>query len=178
MKDLAWRSDNDLELLAPVIRADNSVVTTGTCTGRLFDVRRDDQLSVVNAGAVLSLRGANAFQVGEKAFMRLDDGTFHASVILSIDPVAKTITLTGAPASPASARTRVLRQIGPDISMAVFNAVGADPTTEDWGFRGLIADDHAEIEFNMICRAEMILDDGATRKVIRNKKFRFTELED
>lgn len=178
MKDLAFLSDNDLEMIAPVIRADQSVVTTGTCTGRLFDVRRDDSLASTNAGAILTLKGKNAFQAGETAYLLLDDKTIHTSLIDSVDPVLKTITLNSAPASPASARTRVLRQIGPVVSMAVFNAVGADPETEDWGFRGLIADDHVEIEFNMVCRAEMLLDDGATRKVIRNIKLRFTEIEE
>lgn len=178
MKDLAFLSDNELELLAPVIRADQSVVTTGTCTGRLFDVRRDDILSADNAGAVLTVRGMNGFEVGETAFMRLDDRAIHTSLISAVDHTAKTITLADVPASIISAGARILRQIGPTIVQTVFNAVGADPDTDDWGFRGLIADDHAEIELKMIVRAEMTLDDGATRRVVRNIKLRFVELEE
>lgn len=178
MKELSFQSDNDLELLAPKIRADQSLITTGTCEGRLFDVRRDDLVLVSTATATLSLKGMNGYAVGETAFVRESDGTILESVITAVDHVARTITLTAAPAGTILAGSQVFRKIGPTITLLVFNAAGADADTKDWGFRGLIADLHADIEFGMVCRAEITLDDGPDRKVIRNKLVQFVNLEE
>lgn len=178
MDTLVYKSDNDIELIAPVLRSSSTVLTSGTCTARLFDVKREDFLTATNATNVLSVEGRCQFKVGESAYLELNDGTFHTSVITAVDPVAKTITLTGAPPSAAAAGRRVVRKIGADILMTAFNAAGAKATTEDWGWRGQMADDHAEVQLEMVVRVEITFDGGvAGRRLVRNKLFLIAEAD-
>jgi hypothetical protein len=97
------------------------------------------------------------YELGDAVEIRQDDGTRHATTIanrhrtyIEVDD-AITVAVTNG--------RRVARKLGADIAMTIFNSAGAAANTDDWGYQGIIANDHAGLRAGMRVRAEMELVD-------------------
>ena len=172
-----YRGDNDLEMLGPTLQADNSVVVTGTCVGKLFDPEKETELreAAIATAIILLVKGEPKFLAGETVRLALDDGTFQETTILSVDTGAKTVTLN-APLDDSMAKRRAVdRKLGADVTMTIFNAANASAGNEDYGFRGKILSTHADIVRDMTVRAESRLVDGSGNVIIESKLLEFTD---
>jgi hypothetical protein len=103
----------------------------------------------------------------------LDDGTVFDGTVEQINPDAGYLKLDDDTIpSSVSAGAIVKRKIGADVTMVAFGTFPtSNPTPGDpeWGFRGTIDHDHADIQLGMRLRAEITYEDGSVnirRKVI------------
>jgi hypothetical protein len=157
---IRFLSDNLLRLVAPLDTSQNPVVvvSAGTCTARLFDAFKDTQLAAaaVTAATVLSCGEVGQFEVGDAITLQLDDASYHfAGAIVSIDANADAITITTGLASAARRGARVMRQIGPSVSMLAYGTPAI--STTDWGFQGTMESNHADVLPGQAVRVEIAL---------------------
>jgi hypothetical protein len=104
--------------------------------------------------------------------IKRDDGTYIERTVSAILPDAGYLTLDDDLDGDSSPGNIVKRKIGADVTMVAFGTFPtSDPTPGDpeWGFRGTIDHDHAELQPGMRIRAEITYEDGSVnirRKVV------------
>jgi hypothetical protein len=171
-----WRATINLDLLGPTRKSDGTVITTGTCTGRLFDHRRSNRVAVAAASgaATLFLKKDPKFEAGDTVRLSQQDGTFHESVVTSVDHAARSLVLTTITTDEVLVDARIDRKLGADVDMPIFNAAGAAANTKDWGRRGVAVPAHQGITADMTVHVEAILVDGSTT-IVKSRLIEFTD---
>ena len=179
-KRIQYKSDTLVEYNGTIDNSDGSAITVasgGSCEARLFDNNKDSTLTADATGsqAVLTVDHVKGnqhdFQVGDACYVELDDGTYATIDILSIDEAAKTITLASNLASLASAGKSVSVLLGVAVTMGEYGTPSVPPAVDaDWGWRGTIADTHADIEVGQSVRIQIELNGGAGLKSRRRIK--------
>jgi len=158
---IRYLSDNLIRLVAPINTEPDphTVISSGTCTARLFDEDHETELSADEATSqtVLSVDRARSIEVGSDVTVMLDDGTYHdAGTVTARDLDADEVTVTTGLASAASAGARVLTSIGADVTLTTYGTPGL--LTTDWGFKGTMLHNHADVKPGMQLRIEIFLD--------------------
>ena len=176
-RSVSYRSTIDVELLGPTIKSTKTPIVSGTCTGRLYDPRAAINAAVdaASGASVLTLSKEPKVKAGDRVRIAQDDGTFHESLLNSIDANARTITLATITTAAVLSGARIERKLGSDISMLVFNAAAAVAFTKDWGFRGQVLVAHAGVTVDMAVHVESILDDGSGTIITKSEIWQFTD---
>ncbi len=168
---MRYREDTLIYFRGTIDETDGSAITVasgGSGIARLFDDRKDTFLRV-NGGATqtnLSMehtRGnGHGFEVGDILRIELDSGAYHESAIVSIDHEARKIVITAGLATQATGPKPVAVLLGSSITLNEFGTPTLPPVPKAaWGWRGLIADDHAGLEIGLSVRVEIELNGGA-----------------
>lgn len=153
--ELVYLSDNPLRVKGPTSYVDASstsaISSITSCTARLYDESKTQPMTTAAAATdtALEVFSTDRFAVGDTINVRLEDGTLHEADIDTdgIDASASTITIdTAIPASrsvPVGYEVRV--KLGADVTVETqYGTPAADDET--WGFYGVMADTHADIE--------------------------------
>lgn len=167
-----YKSDTLVEFLASIDESDGSAITVasgGSCVARLFDDNKDTRLSADEATSqtVLSVNATrgnrHAFEVGDKLYIELDDGTYDSIDIASIQHADGTITIDSGLASGAAKGAAISVLLGASVTMSEFGSPESPPeaTSKLWGWRGTIADTHADLEIGQEIRVQIELNGGA-----------------
>jgi len=174
---LDYRSTHDIEMLAPVRRRDKTTITSGTCTGRLYDsLKRNELAKAASAGqAKVTLKDQPRFEIGDVARLSQAAGVFQELTVLLIDWDTKVVTFSGNLTAASPKGSRILSKLGADLTMLPFNAAGASYDTKDWGFRIQVTPAHVGVYVDMTVQAEAVLDDGAGTIITRSKLVEFTD---
>jgi hypothetical protein len=113
------------------------------------------------------------WEIGMTMEITRADGTLQLFTVHTIDRNGKWVNWNPEQiGSPINAGGIIKRKIGPDVTMVAFGTFPtSNPTPGDpeWGFRGTIDHDHAELALGMRIRAEITYEDGSVnirRKVI------------
>lgn len=144
-----YRSDSIVRLVAPtdVVNSNPLDNTTdgATASFKVYDPAKDEALTAAEATGQteLSVTNAGVFVVADAVELELDDGSFHASTVSSIDPAAGTVTIADVLPSGAAAGNRFRRIFGAAVSMTEFGTPALE--TRDWGFQATLPDDHPAI---------------------------------
>lgn len=160
---IQYLSDNLIRLIAPINTQPqpNTVISSGTCTARLFDESRETTLSAAEASSqtVLSVSRARSIDVGSSVVIQLANKTFHdGGAVTARDLEANTITIQNALANFADINARVMTKIGPDISLSSYGTPAL--STTNWGFEGTMQANHSDVLPGMALRIEIELDAG------------------
>lgn len=171
-----YRSTWDFDLLGPTLK-DLTTITSGTCTGRLFDAAGSNRVAVgaTSGGSKVFLQDEPKLLAGDTVRISQESGTFHDSLVTSVDTDERSIIITTVTTAALIRGARVLRKIGSTHALLIFNAAGAQPNTKDWGFRKAIAPTESGIYADMTVHIEAVLDDGAGNIITRSKLVEFTD---
>lgn len=158
---IRYLSDNLIRLIAPINTQPqpNTVISSGTCTARLFDEGRETTLSAAESPAqtTLSVSRARSIDVGSSVVIQLSNKTYHdGGAVTARNLETDTITITTGLANSAGIGARVMTRIGPDISLAAYGTPSLTTTT--WGFQGTMQANHADVFPGMALRIEIDLD--------------------
>lgn len=120
----------------------NNTDDGATCTFKVYDPDKDEQLSVteVTSQTELSVTDAGKFETDDTVEIELDSGAFHSSNVDAVDAAAGTITIASGLPSQASIGKRVRRIFGSAVTMDEYGTPKLD--TVDWGFRGTLLSTH------------------------------------
>lgn len=159
MGEIIHLSNNTVRLRGPTNTDDDSLISTGTCIGRLFDDSKETTLTANTGGGstVLPVFDATPFGIHDVIYVRLETGAWHdGGAVVSTDVEAKTVTIFNSLASSAHAGKAVAAKLGADITMTVYGTPVAG--TFDWGFRGVILETHDHLYPGMVVRTERRLE--------------------
>ena len=165
---IQYISDNLIRLVSPINTQPqpNTVISSGTCTARIFDEGRETTLSAseVPGQTTLSVSRARALDVGSSVVIQLDDKRYHdGGAVTARDLEANTVTITSGLVNSAGIGARVMTKIGPDIALAAYGTPSLSTTT--WGFQGTMQANHADVLPGMALRIEIDLDSGGLEVV-------------
>lgn len=165
---IRYISDNLIRLIAPINTQPqpNTVISSGTCTARIFDEGRETTLSAAAIGGqtTLSVSRARALDVGSSVVIQLDNKTYHdGGTVTARDLEADTVTIATGLSSGAGIGARVMTRIGADIALAAYGTPSLATTT--WGFEGTMQANHADVLPGMALRIEIELDAGGLELV-------------
>lgn len=168
LSTIRYETDNLLREVRPLDKSTDppTTVTAGTCTGRLFNNKKDSYLttSAGGGGNILVIRDTRPFVVGDTIYVKLDTGVWHNGGAL-VSKQGDTLTITTVLPTAASIYRRVSVKLGPNISMPIYGS--PDITTDDWGYGGVIADNHADLRIGMSVRVETQIDAGVDVKLTK-----------
>lgn len=172
-----YRSTVDIEHRHPVRPSDESVITSGTCTARIFDARAETELSADLAATarIIPVKDEPKFKVGDTVRIARDDGTFLETAVTEVDTSARTISIGEDLAAAAIVGGLVERKLGGNIAQTPYNAANASPLTKDWGFRGQVTPAQAGITIDRTTVVESTLDDGSGTVVVLRDLVEFTD---
>lgn len=170
---MQYKSDTLLQLVAPIDEKAGTPISTGTCTGRLFDDAADALLTAdaVSTDDELAVDKPNRFEVGvDSVAVELDDGSiFEAGLVTAVDAAAKTVTVTTALTGDAVKGSRVMVKLGADLTLTAYGTPDVD--TKTWGFDATVQSDHAGLRPGRAVRAEIELDSSGlvTLEAVRDR---------
>lgn len=151
--ELEHPTDVVAEPREPLSNADDGA----TCTFKIYDPAKDEQLSADEVGGqvILSVTGAGEFVVGDLVEVSLDDGSLHATDVVAVDGSAGTVEVTDALPSAAAEGSRIRVRLGSEVSMSDYGTPALE--TVDWGFRGFIDSDHSGLDLDLEVDVEIYL---------------------
>ncbi len=168
---MRYREDTLIYFRGTIDETDGSAITVasgGSGVARLFDDRKDTWLRTAAGATQTNLQvehtrgNGHGFEVGDNLRIELDSGAYHESDIVSIDHAARTITITAGLASQATVGKPVAVLLGSSITLSEFGTPVVPPVPKaPWGWRGLIADTHPDLEIGAVVRVEIELNGGA-----------------
>jgi len=170
-----WRSSVTFRLKGPVDE-DGTVLTSGSCTGKIFDPSAENRAAAAAASgdSILSLRFEPEFLVGDTLRIARNDGTFLEAAVTAVDHAAKTVTISGTLGVAVVRGAIVERKIGADFAVGTYNASAAVAGTYDWGWRGSVAPSQAGIVIDHAYVVELTLVSGGYT-VVDREIYEFTD---
>lgn len=148
--NLVYLSDNLVRMLAPTDRSNDTPLSTGTVTARLFDADASTFTAILEtrltadlaaAGVLASVVSTALFRSGDTVQFAMEDGTLHQTTVAAI-PSAVTLQLAVGPTLATRAGTMLRRR--------------ALQTTED----RVVIPHGLPLRFPLGATVEVIRDDG------------------
>ena len=164
-------NDYLLRVVAPldVSQDPTATLSGGSCTGRVLDRSRMTELTAAVGIAASSfiVSDVSGFAVGDTLLVRSDTGFWmDLGAIATITSATKTITTSGVTNATAAIGNAVVARVGDEIAMPVYGtpAVG----TFDWGYGGVISDQHSGLAPGMELVIEIDLQAGTDLRLRRS----------
>lgn len=110
---------------------------------KVYDPSIDESLSadVASAISIIPTTNHGLFKIGYGIEITQDDDTIHASSVISIDIVNKTVTINDATTDTVAEGNRIRVIFGSAVTMAEFGTPVKD--TRDWGYRATLLNNQA-----------------------------------
>lgn len=171
MKTVPYLSDWFTEMIDPTLHTTGApVLAAALAEARIFELAADTTLAVDNAATdVLVLNPPFLFSVGDNVRVRLNSFSYFESPVASLDASTLQLTLAAPLPTAADAGIRVAKMLGLVVPLVPFNIDRARKGSDDWGFRGLVRDDHPGLLNGMGIRIERVLEPLADQRLTNNQ---------
>ena len=120
----------------------NDAASVVGCAYKVYDISKDEVLSVVEASGqtVLSVTNAGVFVIGDSVEVTQNNGSLRSSIVAAVSAIEGTVTINDALTDDAAAGKRIRVIFGSSVAMSEYGT--ADLDTIDWGYQAGLPEDH------------------------------------